>query len=49
MKNPRSMMSDATPVARDSEHYFFKLGNFEAMLREWTTGGQLQPENCQQT
>ncbi|MEM7292370.1 MAG: methionine--tRNA ligase, partial [Pseudomonadota bacterium] len=44
LKNPRSMVSDATPVERDSEQYFFKLGNFDAMLQEWTRGGQLQPE-----
>ncbi|MEM7208709.1 MAG: methionine--tRNA ligase [Pseudomonadota bacterium] len=44
LKNPRSMVSDATPVEKDSEQYFFKLGNFESMLKEWTRAGQLQPE-----
>ena len=44
LKNPRSMVSDATPVEKDSEQYFFKLGDFDAMLQEWTSGGQLQPE-----
>lgn len=42
--NPRSVVTGATPVKKLSEQYFFKLGNFEAMLREWTTGEQLQPE-----
>lgn len=44
LKNPRSMVSDATPIEKDSEQYFFKLGDFDAMLRDWTSGGQLQPE-----
>ena len=38
LKNPRSAMSGATPVLRESEHYFFKLQDFEAMLREWLSG-----------
>lgn len=42
--NPRSVVSGATPVMKDSEQYFFKLDNFEDMLREWTQGDQLQPE-----
>jgi methionyl-tRNA synthetase len=29
-------------VERDSDHLFFKLGNFETMLREWTRSGTLQ-------
>ena len=36
--NPRSVMSGATPVLRDSEHYFFELGKFEALLRDWFAG-----------
>ena len=44
LKNPVSVVSGATPVDRESEHYFFKLGNFEAMLRAWTRGGHLQAE-----
>ncbi len=35
LKNPYSAVSGATPVERESEHYFFKLGNFEAFLRTW--------------
>ena len=40
--NPVSVVSGATPVQRDSEHIFFKLGDFEAMLRKWTRSGSLQ-------
>ena len=36
--NPNSVMSGATPVLRDSEHYFFELGKFEALLRDWFAG-----------
>jgi methionyl-tRNA synthetase len=42
--NPISVVSGATPVHKDSEHYFFKLGACEAFLREWTTSGTLQTE-----
>ncbi|MEJ2310600.1 MAG: methionine--tRNA ligase [Gammaproteobacteria bacterium] len=44
LKNPRSVVSGATPVEKESEHYFFKLGDFEEMLREWTRAGHLQKE-----
>lgn len=42
LKDPRSAISDATPVLKDSEHYFFKLPNFQSMLQEWTRSGTLQ-------
>ena len=35
LKNPRSVVSGATPIEKESEHYFFKLADFETMLREW--------------
>jgi methionyl-tRNA synthetase len=44
LKNPVSAVSGATPVHKDSEHYFFRLGACEAFLREWTTSGALQAE-----
>ncbi|MGB0833090.1 MAG: methionine--tRNA ligase [Psychrobium sp.] len=44
LKNPRSVVSGATPVLRESEHYFFELPKFEAMLKEWTRSGSLQDE-----
>ena len=42
--NPISAVSGATPITRESEHYFFKLENFESALKSWTTGGHLQDE-----
>lgn len=44
LKNPVSAISGATPIEKESEHYFFKLGDFEEMLREWTSSGPVQPE-----
>jgi len=41
--NPVSVVSGTPPVQRDSEHLFFKLGDFEQWLREWTGAGRLQP------
>ncbi|QWT21118.1 methionine--tRNA ligase [Bacillus sp. NP157] len=35
---PYSVMSGATPILRDSEHYFFELGKFEQLLRDWFAG-----------
>lgn len=42
--NPRSVVSGATPVLRDSEHYFFDLPAFGDMLQAWTRSGSLQEE-----
>jgi len=36
LKNPVSAVSGATPIEKESEHAFFKLADFENMLREWT-------------
>jgi methionyl-tRNA synthetase len=44
LKNPRSALSGATPVEKESLHYFFRLADFEAMLRNWTGAGHLQEE-----
>ena len=41
--DPVSVVSGTAPVQRKSEHLFFKLGDFEPMLREWTGSGRLQP------
>jgi methionyl-tRNA synthetase len=38
LKNPRSVVSGAAPELRDSEHYFFKVGDFADFLREWLAG-----------
>jgi methionyl-tRNA synthetase len=37
--NPVSTISKTTPVWRESEHYFFKLGDFTDVLRQWLEGG----------
>ncbi|SFP38739.1 methionyl-tRNA synthetase [Ectopseudomonas composti] len=42
LKNPRSAISGAVPVLKESQHFFFKLPNFEAMLKQWTRSGALQ-------
>jgi len=39
---PKSTLSGTAPVWRDSEHLFFSLGRFEAMLRDWVKSGSLQ-------
>ena len=42
--NPVSAVSGATPVLRETEHLFFKLPDFETMLRQWMRSGHLQDE-----
>ena len=42
--NPYSAVSGATPIKKESEHYFFKLGACEDFLKEWTRAGHLQEE-----
>ncbi|MYM64744.1 methionine--tRNA ligase [Pseudomaricurvus sp. HS19] len=42
--NPKSVISGATPVEKESEHFFFKLPEFESFLKEWTRAGHLQDE-----
>lgn len=40
--NPRSSISGATPVEKESEHFFFALPAFQDMLKKWTRSGTLQ-------
>jgi len=42
--NPFSTLSGATPIEKESEHYFFKLQNYEDYLKEWTRLGHLQEQ-----
>ncbi len=42
--NPVSTISKTTPVWRESEHYFFKLGDFAEVLRTWLAEGAQQAE-----
>ncbi len=43
LKDAVSVVSGTRPVERDTEHYFFKLADFQKRLHEWTRGGHLQP------
>jgi methionyl-tRNA synthetase len=35
LKDPRSVLSGVAPELRESEHFFFEVGRFEAFLRQW--------------
>ncbi|NQV87674.1 MAG: methionine--tRNA ligase, partial [Woeseiaceae bacterium] len=39
--NPVSVLSGTTPVRRESEHYFFKLSEYEDRLRQWMSDATL--------
>jgi methionyl-tRNA synthetase len=40
--NPTSAISGATPIEKESEHFFFTLPAFQDMLKTWTRSGTLQ-------
>lgn len=42
--NPVSVISGATPIQRESEHFFFDLPAYESMLKEWAHAGHLQTQ-----
>ncbi|PYG01225.1 methionyl-tRNA synthetase [Thioalkalivibrio sp. ALE21] len=42
LQEPVSAISGVSPESRESEHFFFRLADFEAFLREWTGSGRLQ-------
>ncbi|MBT8420325.1 MAG: methionine--tRNA ligase [Gammaproteobacteria bacterium] len=48
LKNPVSVLSGATPVDKESEHYFVRLSDFSDMLHTWVNGHKrfpaVQPE-----
>ncbi len=44
LKNPYSVVSGATPIEKDSEHYFFKVSDYSDFLKEWVNGGAVQKE-----
>lgn len=45
LKNAISAVSGEKPIEKDSVHYFFKLADFNEMLKSWTTtDGHLQAE-----
>jgi methionyl-tRNA synthetase len=41
---PFSAVSGATPIRKETEHYFFKLSECVDFLRDWTRSGTLQAE-----
>ena len=43
LKEPKSVLSGATPEMRESEHFFFEVGRFEGFLREWLAGDVALP------
>ena len=44
LKNPVSVVTGEVPIEKDSEQYFFKLSDFEDMLKHWTRAGHIQKE-----
>ncbi|MFA5495853.1 MAG: methionine--tRNA ligase, partial [Porticoccaceae bacterium] len=42
--NPKSAISGATPVNKESIHYFFRLPVFTDFLRQWTRAGHVPTE-----
>jgi methionyl-tRNA synthetase len=43
LKSPYSVVSGATPELRESEHFFFEVGQFEDFLRDWLAGDVAVP------
>lgn len=39
--NPRSALSGATPIEKESTHYFFRLPEFSDFLTHWTRDGHI--------
>ncbi len=44
LKNPVSAVSGATPVLRESEHFFVNLSHYEAYLKDWLAQDTVQSE-----
>ena len=42
--DPKSAVSGATPIEKETEHLFFELAHFEKDLKEWTHQGHLQTQ-----
>ena len=42
--NPVSVISGATPIEKESVHYFFKLPEFTDFLKQWVNSGAIQKE-----
>ncbi len=44
LKNAVSVVSGEPPIEKESEQYFFKLEDFEDMLKQWVRSGHVQTE-----
>lgn len=44
--DPRSVISGATPILKETEHFFFDLPAFKDMLQAWTRSGSLQEQTA---
>lgn len=42
LKNPISTLSGAIPIEKESLHYFFQLGHYQDMLRQWITENHVE-------
>ncbi|MFM2386498.1 MAG: hypothetical protein RL660_1255 [Bacteroidota bacterium] len=43
--NPRSTLSNSTPVKKETKHWYLPLGNYEAWLRTWLLEGHQEWKN----
>jgi methionyl-tRNA synthetase len=43
--NPKSALSDAVPVKKETKHWYFPLQNYEAWLKEWILEGHKEWKN----
>ena len=43
--NPRSALSDATPIKKTTKHWYFPLQNYEPWLKEWILEGHKEWKN----
>lgn len=44
LKNAISVLSGAPPIEKESLHYFLKLDDYEAMLKEWLQNNRVQKQ-----
>ena len=42
--NPTSVISGATPIEKESEHFFFQLDHYTELLKQWIESDALQPQ-----
>ncbi len=47
VKNPYSVVTGATPIEKDSEHYFFKVSDYSDFLKEWVNSSSGEKRTVQ--